>query len=127
MEYFVDRDCGKTKQFKTTHGIEGIVNLEFDSDGTISYIALKSPGRYRMKIGWKYSGIDNSCNELTGKPFKLIEIDEYCTKERVMSTNEKIMIHTGWDAKYSFGKEYDYKTVECFPFRIDILDLIFVD
>lgn len=128
MQYFIDSDCGKpSKLFKTTHGVEKTIELLFNSDGSTSYIVLKSQEKCRLKIGWKYVGENSLSDILNGKDREQIEIDEYCTKERVMNANDYITIPVGNSAKYSFGAEHGYRTVECFPMRIEILELVVVE
>ena len=125
MQYFLDTDCDNdVKVFNTTSGDKKKVRFELVSDDGSCYICLKSYGKYKFKIGYKYSVLDE-------KGTVTQVLNKYYTEEEEISYQDIVSISNGPyidldENEHDVAQLTEHEKRNVYPMKIDIVELVYL-
>jgi hypothetical protein len=130
MQTITGQHSDKIRKLRTTSGIDKIISISVEPDDGSLNLVLKTKGRYKLKIGYYYTLIDN--------PFKnpdqqrKMKLDKYIIDEKILEEKYdslSIGIGSNWYSE-SDGFELDDNFFEendgahGYPEVIDIIELV---
>lgn len=128
VQSFRDEDCDEgPKSYTTTSGPKKEVKFDMTADDGALFISLVSQGCYRIKIGFRYTGLDQEGKRGQTLP-RYHEREYFVSEPATRGRWSSFTVPNGWNADVTREENDANPDIgEWYPFGIDIIELVSCD